>query len=481
MYCGIDIGTSSIKCLLVDERGARLGLGRAPVGLFRGERGYEADPIEWLKATAAAYTEASAATGLGSGGVRTRLRAVAVSGNGPTLVAVGRDGLPVGRASLWMDRSAGGEAERASAAAGHAIDPSSYLPKAMRVFESAEGASVARFFSGPEYLAFTLGARPTTYLPDPYYDKFIWNRDVASRFGLDGDILPPYVEPALRIGSVSVNASEAIGLPAGLPIVSGFPDFLAALVGSGAVTPGLACDRSGSSEALNVCARKAFQDESVFSLPHVVKGLWNLSGGLSTSGKALEWFSGIAGYSGLGTDSVYQDAESAAAGADGILFLPYLAGERAPLWNPNLRAAFVGLSLSHGRKEMARAVIESIAYGLRLAADRIRSGGFDIDIIRCSGGAARDDALCAIKADVIGVSVEVPQNPECEAMGDACACAVALGDYDNLADASASMVRAASRFEPDSRSSRFYDERYAAWKAALSAALSLVKPSGAGD
>ncbi|PKL08774.1 MAG: hypothetical protein CVV51_07270 [Spirochaetae bacterium HGW-Spirochaetae-7] len=481
MYCGIDIGTSYIKCLLVDEQGVRLGLGRAPVALLQGERGYEADPVEWLKATACAYAEASAATGLGSGGVRARLRAVAVSGNGPTLVAVGKDGLPVGQASLWMDRSAIDEAGRASVAAGRTIDPSFYLPKAMRVIESAEGPAVARFFSGPEYLAFTLGARPVTYLPDPYYDSFIWNREIAARLGLGGEMLPPYVEPALKIGSVSVNASEAIGLPAGLPIVSGFPDFLAALVGSGAVMPGVACDRSGSSEALNLCARSPFPDESIFSLPHAVKGLWNLSGGLSTSGKALEWFSGIAGYSGLGTDSVYQDAESAAAGADGLIFLPYLAGERASLWNPRLRAAFVGLSLSHGRKEMARAVVESIAYGLRLAAERIRDGGFSIDLVRCSGGAARDDALCAIKADVIGVSMEVPQNPECEAMGDACACAVALGDYGDLAEASSSMVRVASRFEPDTRSSRFYDERFSAWKAALSAAASLVEQPSAGS
>ncbi len=104
MYCGIDIGTSSVKCLLVDESGARLGLGRASVGLYRSNLGYEADPLEWLKSVAAAYAEAVAASGFSESGIKPRLRGVSVSGNGPTLVAVGRDGLPVGRASSWLDR-----------------------------------------------------------------------------------------------------------------------------------------------------------------------------------------------------------------------------------------------------------------------------------------------------------------------------------------------------------------------------------------
>lgn len=473
MYCGIDIGTSSVKCLLVDESGSRLGLGRSAVGLYKGDLGYEADPLEWLKSVAAAYAEAVAATGFGESGIKARLRGVSVSGNGPTMVAVGRDGLPVGRASSWMDRSATEAAATVSKIAGRTVDPSFYLPKAIRALGLADAEKISMFFSGPEYLAFTLGASPISYLADDFYDSFVWDRKVLRRLGLDDGRFPPYVAPAERIGSVSVHASEAIGLPAGLPIISGFPDFLAALVGSGTVIPGRACDRSGSSEALNVCATEPYPDPSVFSLPHAIPGLWNLSGGLSTSGKALEWFSGVSGYSGIGSDSVFQEAERVAAGAGGVLFLPYLAGERAPIWKPDLRGAFMGLSLSHGRPELARAVIESIAFGLRLAADTIRGGGYAIDVSRCSGGAARDDVLCAIKADVLGIPVEVPLTPECEAMGDACACSVALHDHADLKEASEAMVRIESRFEPDGGMRSLYDERYSAWKEFLESTLKL--------
>lgn len=474
MYCGVDIGTSSIKCLLVDEDGSRIGLGRASVGLYEGEHGYEADAVEWLKALTQAYTEAAGASGLDTIVLNRRLRALSISGNGPTLVAVGRDGLPIGRASSWMDRSATTEAAELSSLAGHHFDPSFYLPKVLRSLRSAHADSISMFFSGPEYLAFMLGANPVSYLSDDFYDGYVWDSPTVEKLGLNTALFPAYVGPGERIGRLSVHAAEAIGLPEGLPIVSGFPDFLAALVGSGTVEPGMACDRSGSSEALNVCACKPYPDTSIFSLPHAITGLWNLSGGLSTSGKALEWFSGVSGYSGLGSDSVFQDAELVEPGAKGLLFLPYLAGERAPLWNNDLKACFWGLSLHHGRREMARAVVESIAYGLRLAAERIKEGGFAIDAIRCSGGAARNGSLCTIKADVLDIGISVPQTPECEPMGGACACAVALGDHASLKEASRALVCIGEHYEPNPSLRRLYDDRYAAWKEALDCAIGLA-------
>lgn len=473
MYCGIDVGTSSIKCLLVDEDGSRIGLGRALVGLYEGVHGYESDPLEWLQSLAKAYSEAVSSSGLGDPVIKDRLRAVSISGNGPTLVAAGVDGLPVGRASSWMDRSATEEAAELSILSGHHVDPSFYLPKVIRSLRSEGAKKIASFFSGPEYLAFTLGAKPISYLCDEYYDAYVWDSYSAKKLGLDMALFPPYVGPGDIIGAVSDKASEAIGLPKGLAIVSGFPDFLAALVGSGTVYPGISCDRSGSSEAINVCAKKPYPDRSIFSLPHAIPGLWNLSGGLSTSGKALEWFSGVSGYSGLGSDSVFQDSELVEPGAKGLLFLPYLAGERAPLWNPDLRACFFGLSLNHGRPEMARAVVESIAFGLRLATERIQEGGFAIDSIRCSGGAARNASLCAIKADVLNVGISLPHITECEPMGNACACAVAMGDYSTLKEASAAMVSIEEHYEPRPSLRRLYDDRYAAWKDALDCAIGL--------
>lgn len=471
MYCGIDIGTSAIKCAIIDEDGGVVGFGRAGVGLYRGAHpdAWESDPAEWLKATANAFGQAAAAPGYDP----KRLRGLAISGNGPTLIAAGSDGLPLGLASSWMDRSAVAEAERVSTAAGRRIDPSFYLPKVLKLMESPLAGTIKRFFSGPEYLAFMLGALPVSFLPDPFYDRHIWALETAAALGLDEALFPPYIAPARTIGRVSDQAAEATGLPSGLPLVSAFPDFLAALAGSGTVRPGMACDRSGSSEALNLCATRPFPDQSIFSLPHAVPGLWNLSGGLSTSGKALEWFSKAAGYTGSETDNLNREAALATPGADGVLFLPYLTGERAPLWNKDLRGAFFGLSMNNGRKEMARAVLESIAFALRLSAERMATGGFAMDVVRCSGGAARDSVLNGIKAGILKVPVEIPLLPDSEPVGDACAVAVALGDHQTLVEASRAMVGTGRIFKPDPALTGLYDDGYGAWKQALDAVLGL--------
>jgi xylulokinase len=475
MLCGIDLGTSALKCGLFEADGRRRGMGRADVGLYKGAEPDEAyaEPLEWAKAAALAIEAALSQAGSGPGAIE----AIAISGNGPTLLAAAADGLPIGRALSWLDRSALDQALRIGARVGRPVDPAFYLPKALKLLEEGERSGIrpVRFFSAPEYLAFLLGAEPVSYLPDPYYERFIWDMESAEAMGLAPGLFPPYARQGQRIGAVSAQSAAAFGLAAGTPIVAGFPDFLAALVGSGATKPGVACDRSGSSEALNLCAKKPFKDERLFSLPHALPGLWNQSGGLSTSGKALEWFSRLAGYAGQNADTLFDDFQSAEPGAGGALFLPYLAGERAPLWQPSLRGAFLGLSLGQGRKEMARAVVESLAYGLRLVSDIMAEDGEGPALIRCSGGQAHNDALCALKADVLGIAMEVPDTPECETLGDACAAACALGYYGDMASASAAMVRIRRRFDPDPGLAQLYDEGYGRWKQGLDYALAAAE------
>ena len=154
-------------------------------------------------------------------------------------------------------------------------------------------------------------------------------------------------------------------------------------------------------------------------------------------------------------------------GARGLIFLPYLAGERAPLWDPARRAAFVGLSLEMGRAEIARAVSESLAYGLKLAANLALGEGMPFFLLRVSGHAARDDFLCELKADILGVPVEVPEVGDCELVGDAAACALALGEMSSLSESAHSLVRIRRRYEP--KNTDAYVQAFASYEAALDA------------
>jgi len=313
-------------------------MARRPLALVHGSDGaHESDARLWVEAALSAGAEAVAEARRGSD---IEVRAVSVSGNGPTLLAADSAGRPLGPALSWLDRRAAGEAEEVSALAGIRIDPTFYLPKALRLWRSAGEklrGKIRWFFSCPEYLVFSLCGEALTYLPHPGYEPYIWNSEMIAALHLPAERFPPFVAPAKIAGKLLSIAAARLGLSAGIPVVSGFPDFLAAIVGSASVEIGVACDRTGTSEAINLCADRPFSRRDLLSLPHPLDVLWNISGGVSTAGAALEWLAstldaGIGLNGSTKVDGLLAEARLAAPGAKGLVFLPYLAGERAPLW-----------------------------------------------------------------------------------------------------------------------------------------------------
>lgn len=474
-YLCFDIGSSSLKAAVLSEDGRLLGLARRPVPLAHGPGGaHEADACGWIEAALSAGAESLALASLAAPALE--VRALSVSGNGPTLLAADAAGQPLGPALSWLDRRALLEAEEVSALAGMPIDPTFYLPKALRLWRATDPALRDRirwFFSCPEYLVYALCGVALTYLPHPGYEPYIWSASMIEALGLPLDRFPPFAGPATRAGGLLAAAANGLGLKPGIPVVSGFPDFLAAIIGSACVDIGAACDRSGTSEAINLCAEKPFPDRALLSLPHPVDGLWNLSGGVSTAGAALEW---LARTLAIDVPALLAEARMSPPGARGLVFLPYLAGERAPLWDSSRRAAFVGLSALHGRADMARAAVESLAYGLKLTADLARRENLPFDLMRVSGQAAGDDFLCGLKADILGLPVESPEIGDCELVGDAAACSLALGETSSLAESARALVRVRRGFEP--RPQEAYAEAFVSYETALAALAPVDRERG---
>jgi xylulokinase len=472
-YLCFDVGSSALKSGLISAEGRLLGSARRPLILAPSAGGaYETDAGAWIEA---AFSAGAETVSIAKGGHDIEVRAISVSGNGPTLLAADAAGHPLGLALSWLDRRAHAEAEEVSKLAGMAIDPSDYLPKALRFWRNAEPRLRERirwFFSCPEYLQYALCGEAFTYLPHPGFLPYYWNEGLVESLGLPPGLFPPFISTARIAGTLLPSAGERLGLRTGIPIVSGSLDFLAAIVGSASTGIGIACDRSGSSEAINLCADRPFPSPALLSLPHPVDGLWNLSGGVSTAGSALEWLSKIVGPRAAGKKEaaiagLLADARHSPPGARGLVFLPYLAGERAPLWDARRRAAFVGLSLELGSPDLARAAVESLAYGLKLATNLALREGIPFDLLRVSGQASGDDFLCELKADILGVPVEAPEIGDCELVGDASACALALGEASSLAEASASLLRIRRRFEP--KAEEAYAKPFASYEAALAA------------
>jgi xylulokinase len=461
MILAVDVGTTQLKAGLFDLDGRPAARAEAPLALIPhpDPLWHEADARTWV----AGLERAAKALGVAGAGP---IEAVVVSGNGPTLVPVGADGAPLAPAMTWMDRRAVEEARLVADLRGAPTDPTFSLPKALWVMRNRPRLyEQARWFFGcPEYLSFVLTAIPATFLPTPEYTRYYWETSTITALGMDPGKFPPFEASGRVLGTVTPAGQAATGIPAGVPVVSGGPDFIVSLLGTTTVVPGRACIRAGTSEGINLCSRTPISDRRLLCVSHVAPGCWNVSGMISTSGKALEWCRTTLGRGAESWDAVFAGIEEVPAGADRLLFLPYLAGERAPLWDPRARGAFVGLTLNHGSAAMLRAVAESVGFAIRDVVTVMEELGLVVQDLRITGRPARNRAWNQMRADIAGRRILVPEAEDSDLAGDVCLALVGLGVHASPAEAAEAIVRIGSVFEPRAERTRVYDELFALYR-----------------
>jgi xylulokinase len=461
MVLAFDVGTSLAKAALFSRDGRLVSRAEAPLALVN-----HPDPL-WHESDARGWVSALRQLAGGLSASREALDAVVVSGNGPTLVPVDRDGDPLANALTWMDRRGEEEAAMVSAKAGAPIDPSFYLPKALWFFRHRPEVyeKAAYFFSCPEYIVYLLTGTAVTFLPAPQFTRYIWDPALISALGMDPGKFPPFAASGKIVARVSARGAAALGVPAGVPVVSAGPDFVVSLLGTATVRPGRACIRSGTSEGINLCSSTPVEDRRLLSLGHIAEGCWNISGMISTSGKALEWFKNASGAKAASYEQLLGSVADAAPGADRLIFLPYLAGERAPLWDPRARGAFIGLTLNHGMREMTRAVVESVGYAIRDVVEVMEETGHPVQDLRITGTPSRSAVWNQIKADITGRRILVARVADADLAGDACLALYGLGDFPTVVDAAERLVRIGAIFEPDPRRTKIYDEMFPLYRA----------------
>jgi xylulokinase len=459
MILAIDIGTSTVKGALFSESGAceaRLDL---PVTMRVDEDPaiHEVSAEDWLEALKAIASRLLAGRGAPE--------AVAISGNGPTLVPVGADGRPLHPALTWMDRRASAEAEEAGAAVGFRLDSSFNLPKALwfKRRKPALYEATDAFMSCPEFLCRVLTGESRTIVPASY-EKYYGDGPTLAALGLEASKFPPFTRPGLLCGEATAAGEKATGIPRGTKVVASGPDFLAALVGTATTRPGRACDRAGTSEGINLCALKGTSDRRLLSVPHIVEPFANISGTISASGKAVDWFKQASGCGGEGYEDFFEDICRSLPGAGKLVFLPYLSGERSPIWDPSARGVFIGLTLAHGRKEMSRAVVESTAYAMRDVIEVMEEAGAGVSELRVTGSPGKSPVWNQIKADVTGRPIALPAFEDAELLGDLCFGLAALGRCASPAEAAERLVRISRVYAPDPETKPLYDELFGVYR-----------------
>jgi len=263
------------------------------------------------------------------------------------------------------------------------------------------------------------------------------------------------------IGNITKNAAEIIELSEGIPVIAGTggADFIEILISSRALKPGIVCDRGGTSQGINLCWNKPFNNKIFFEAPHpLIPGLFHISGLMSTTGKSLQWYKELFYGKKMSYDKFFNDAAKSRPGANKLIYLPYLTGERAPWWDANARGVFFGLSLEHKEKDIVRAILEGVGFGISHILNLFKQHGAIITEIRTHGGQARSPLWNQIKADITGIPVITNKILDSSTFGLAILAGHGIGIYPDITEASDALVKKGQTYEPSEANHKIYSE-----------------------
>ena len=477
---GADIGSQSVKVVLLDPDGRTIGSAGHGCVMHHPASGWaEQDPADWTRGLTAAVRQLMSGHRIRPAQVTHLGLASQVDG----VVAVDGKLRPLRPAIIWLDRRATGQAaalasrlgtERIFATTGLNADASHIAPKLMWLRDN-EPATFSRARSFPPVGGYLLGWLTGVLAQDHanasstlLYDVRTgdWDDGMLQAAGIDPAVLAGIRPSAQVAGTLTAAAAAELGLSTDCAVVTGTGDEHAACVGAGAITPGLVADVTGTAEPVAVTATSpVFDSERVVEThAHAITGLLLVENPGFVSGGCTLWCAEAI----LGTDQagLFAQAASAPAGAGGVLFLPALSGATVPRWNDRMRGVFGGLAMNHDRSHLARAVLEGCAFALRDVLGRLDVLGLGGPEIRVVGGGARSELWLQIKADVTGRTVQPVLAGEPTALGAAILAGLAAGTFAGAADAVARTVAVAPRcYQPDEQVKMVYDERYAQYRA----------------
>jgi xylulokinase len=451
---GIDVGGTAVKVGLFALDGRLLGLQATSIPVDSPRPGWaEIDARRWL----AAIPLATNAT-LSQAGMRPeQVAAIGLSAMIGTVTPLDAAGHPLRPAIAYFDTRSADEAawmleqapEIPQVTGNRVISGNTSLASIlwMRRHEPDIYARAATFATTNTLLFHWLtGERRVDWTAASFMGLFDfrsmdWGTALAAKLGFDLRRLAPVSAPH-STAPLSGRAAALMGLPAGIPVALGGLDGAMSSVGVGAIIPGDAFDVSGTSEMIAVCLPEPVICPELLTRWHVVPGVWTLIGAISTPGAALQWFRDKLYAPGVQADSqeLYEamtaEAASSPPGANGVVFLPHMMGERAPIWDPHARGVFFGLSLTTSRGDMIRAILEGAAYAMGQLIDLIQGySGMRIRRVVAIGGAARNPLWRQIKADVWGIELLAPPVREATVLGAALTGGVGAGLYADYADA----------------------------------------------
>ena len=473
---GIDVGTGGTRAVLLDEMGRVLGAATAEhAEMASPQLGWaEQDPRDWWRASCVAVAECLTH----AGATGNEVSAVGLSGQMHGLVLLDAAGEVLRPALIWCDQRTEEEcraitervgAKRLIELTANPALTGFTLPKIwwVRVHEPEIWRRVRSIMLPKDYVRFKLtGARATdvadasgTLLFDVVNRR--WSVEMLQASDLRAEILPEVFESPEISGRISKEGAAASGLREGTPVVAGAGDQAAGAVGMGIVEPGNVSATIGTSGVVFAATSTPVVEPKgrIHTFCHAIPGRWHVMGVTQGAGLSLLWFRDQFA-SGTSYDALMKEAAEAPPGADGLLWAPYLMGERTPHLDPDARAALVGLTAQHTRAHVIRAIVEGVAFSLRDTFTIFRELGVPVKSIRLGGGGARSPLWQQIQADIYGMPVDLVAAEEGAAYGAALLAGVGAGVWRSVEAACETAVHVAKRVEPIARNVELLNRRY---------------------
>ena len=480
---GLDVGTTGCKVLLINPAGEVIASATEEYPMYTPRPLWaEQNPEDWWRAAQACFRALLAHLR------PDQIKGIGLTGQMHGLVLLDKAGQVLRPCIMWNDQRTAAQcyamtekvgADRLLRIAGNPALPGFTAPKILWVKEHEPQvyAKTAHVLLPKDYIRYRLTGELATEVSDAAgtilldVGKRQWSEEILRDLDVPRDWMPAVHESPVITGKVSKAAATATGLREGTPIVGGGGDQAAGAVGSGIVKAGIVSVTVGTSGVVFAHTDNLMVEPQgrLHAFCHAVPGAWHVMGVTLAAGGSLRWFRDTLGHPEravaelTGVDPYFvlmAEAAKAPAGSEGLLFLPYLSGERTPYPDPNAKGVFCGLTVRHAKPHLVRAVMEGVTYSLRDCVELIKGMGLSIGQVRASGGGARSELWRQILAEVFDVELVTLTSTEGAPYGAALLAGVGTGVYANVPEACENTLHVATLVEPDPQRAQIYEDYY---------------------
>lgn len=480
---GIDIGTSACKIAIFDRQGQVKAAANGDYPVYYPKEGQaEQNPEEWWDGVCHAIKKV-----LKQGNIKPEeIAGIGIDGQSWSAIAVDKHGNVLTNTPIWMDTRAADiceelnlkiGADKIFGLSGNSLQPSYTTAKIIwyqrnrpEVYERTH-----KILQSNSYIAYKLTGEMTQDMSQGYglhcFDMHTgtWNEEMCEALGIPRFILPDISPCHEIIGTVTEKAARECGLIKGIPVAAGGLDAACGTLGAGVIHSGECQEQGGQAGGMSICMDTYKADERLILGFHVIPGHWLLQGGTTGGGGVMRWlereFADYEREEGkrIGKSSLElfnEEAEAVPAGSDGMTFLPYMAGERSPIWNPGAKGVYYGLDFSKTKGHFIRSAMEGVAFSLRHNLEVAEKAGAHVEVMRAMGGSANSLLWTQIKSDVTGKPIVVPASDTATTLGAAMLAGVGVGMYQDFEEAVKLTVQNKRAHEPQKEQRAVYDEAY---------------------